>query len=248
MWLAWVSMAFAKAPEELQPGELWGYWTGWSGNAYTVPKGMFVWHPFIRSGVGLTDFWDLKFSIPGEILGPQIGTELGWSNDAIALSFETRGKTGWTFNALDYNLVPHFTAHLGDKTLFDAALTVQGQAGTKRLDTAQGSVTVENPGLKAVRPELSMDFAASDSVWIILTMRSNVAAWKDEGAQGNLGAYVAYGKDVLGFSLGLNLAVLGLKGFGEGWEQLEKDLKVELWNPPPAVPLPLPHAQIWFRL
>jgi hypothetical protein len=246
VWFA--SMAHAAAPEELTPGELWGFWSGWTGNAYTVPKGNFVFHPFIRSGVGLTDFWDLKFSIQGELFGPQLATEVGYSNDLLAASFEARGKVGWGFNALDYALTPHFSIHAGEKAMADVSLSIVGQSGTKRIQTANGAINLSQPGLKAVRPELAFDIFASDHSWFILTARSDLLGWKENGAHGTFGGYVAYGKDVFGMSLGMNIAILGLQGFGEDWDAFEQSLGADLWNPPPAVPLPLPHAQIWFRL
>jgi hypothetical protein len=247
--LWWFAVAaWAEAPETLHPGELYGFWSGWTGTAYTTPKGMVVLHPLLRSSIGVTDFWDLKASIPGELFGPQLATEVAFvQNDALALSVEARGQMGWGFNAVDYGFVPHLSLRLGDGALMDLSFGVHGQAGTERLETEQGDVILQRPGIRALRPELTFDLAANEMMWLVFTARSDLIGWDVNGPHGALGAYLAYGHDLLGFSLGLNLAVLGLEGFGEDVNALLEPFGGEI-NPPTAFPIPLPHAQLWFRM
>jgi hypothetical protein len=236
---------WAKAPEYLTAGEQWSYVDGWTGNAYTVPKSMVVLHPTVRSGIGVTDQWDLKASVLGSLFGPNLSTEVAFvENEKIATSLEARGHVGWNLDSLDYDLIPHFSAHLSDDVLFDLSFGIHGQTGTERVE----GVILSRPGVQALRPELGFEFAANESLWFILTARSDLLGWSTNGAHGVLGAYLAYGHDAIGFDLGLNLAVLGLQGFGEDVASVERELDVNIWDPPPALPLPLPMVNVWFRL
>jgi hypothetical protein len=253
--MVWWSLvaAEAKPPEFLHPGELYGYmWDGWTGTAYTTPKNTFMLHPIHRSSFGVAEFMDVKASLPGELLGPQLGIEVApVQNDKFAVSLDVRGKTGWGFDSFKYSAVPHFSAYLSEKVLLDLSLGIHGRAGSS-VDSGDTTGTagqfVPEPGLRAVRPEISMDFHLSDPLWLVLTARGNALRWEENGAQGALGGYFAYGKGALGFSVGGVLAILGLEGFGEDYSKFEQDVGIDLPNPPAAFPIPLPHAQLWFRL
>jgi hypothetical protein len=250
-WLA--VAAEAKPPEYLHPGELYGHWDGWTGSAYTTPKGSVILHPLIRSSFGAADFLDIKASFLGELLGPHLAFEAApVQNDKFALSLEARGRTNWGFEILEYGIVPHFSAYLSEKVLVDMSLGIHGRLGSvvDEGDTTgtSGLGLAPEPGLKVVRPEVSLDLKLSDPLWLILTMRGNALGWQDNGPQGALGGYFAYGKGPIGFSAGGNLAILGLEGLGEDIERAEEDLGIEFINLPAAVPIPLPHLQVWFRI
>jgi hypothetical protein len=251
MWL--VAVAEATPPEYLHPGELYGHWDGWTGTAYTTPKGSFMLHPLIRSSMGVSPALDLKASFLGELFGPHLAFEVApVQNDKLALSLEARGRVNWGFETFEYGVVPHFSTWLSEKVLLDLSVGFHGRLGsvTDEGDTTgtSGISFAPEPGLRVIRPELSMDLKLSDPLWLILTMRGNALGWQDKGPQGALGAYFAYGKGPIGFSAGGNLAILGLEGPREDVERLEEDLGVEFINLPAAIPIPLPHLQVWFRI
>jgi hypothetical protein len=143
-WLA--TAAMAKAPEGVVPGELYGFWSGWTGTAYTTPKGMVVAHPLIRSSVGVTDFWDIKAPILGQLTGPQLATEVAFvQNHTLAASLEARSKLGWGLNALDYNFVPHFSVYAGDDALIDFALSVPRRPAPSGSARARATSSSKSP-------------------------------------------------------------------------------------------------------
>lgn len=250
VWLA--TAAQAKPPELVHPGEMYGHWGGWTGTAYTTPKGSVMLHPLLRSSFGLADFVDLKLSFLGEILRPHAAIEIApVQTERFAFSVEARAGTGWGFRNVDYGVVPHLSVYASPKVLIDASVGVHGIAGGA-IDEGDTTGTSDpfrrDPGLTAVRPELSVDFHLNDPLWLVLTARGDTLAWSRTGGQGALGAYVVYGKGTLGLSGGANLAIVGLGGPNEFLARMEQDLGVNLFRLPAAFPIPLPHLQLWMRL
>ncbi|HHO53678.1 MAG TPA: hypothetical protein ENK18_23100 [Deltaproteobacteria bacterium] len=268
MYLAAMALfpAYASAPETLSLGELYGHQGGWMGNAFTTPKGMASIHPFLRSSVGVTDQIDLKASLPRLLGGPQLFVELApIQSESLAASLELHYQAPWSLVRHTLGATGHASLMLGTVVL-NASLTGRTEVGRRAvatlpvteptISTPPGEGTLlpdppdaqlEDPGTDVLRPEVGLTFRLSDPTALVLTARTNLLGWGRNGPQGALGAYVAHGSDALGLSAGLNLAVLGLAGLQRELNSVE-DVGLQPLQLPAAVPIPLPHAQIWFRL
>lgn len=237
-----MATAWAGAPETLDVGELYGSRAGWSGNAHTVPKGMAALRPFNRSAVGLTDQVDLKFGILGQALGPEAGAEvqlLGRERSDVSLSLETYNTVnGWGFQSFTTLNHVHLTVPASESVLI--TVSMMGGYGPS-VSVADGSGEFVDTVL--LQPELTIDAKVSDRVNFTGTARTAIHGWQAEVPNGVLGGIVAYGSGAIGFSAGLNLLYGGLQGpLPIGNEDAEATFESDL------VVVPLPHAQVWFRL
>ncbi|MEQ1501213.1 MAG: hypothetical protein ABMB14_03240 [Myxococcota bacterium] len=251
MFAVWLAVsAGATEAEPVHPGEFYGYFSGWTGTAYTTPRGELALHPSIRSSWGVAKFLDLKASLVGEVFKPHLGAELAFAQgDAGALSVEAKFAAPWGGGLMDYGVVPHASVHLGENLLLDASVGIHGLAGSQAAATTGSLGGVSEPGLEAVRPELSLDVHVADPTWVVLTVRSDVYGWATTRVpQGVAGIYGVYGKKAIGVSGGLNVALLGLGGVEEELATLEELGVSGVPDLPTAVPVPLPQFQLWFRI
>lgn len=274
MYLALMALApaHATAPESLSLGELYGHQGGWMGNAFTTPEGMVSIHPFIRSSVGVTDWMDLKASFPRLLFGPQVFVEVApIQSEVAAVSLELHYEAPWSLRRHTLGATAHASVVM-ETIVLNASLTARTEVGqlpllTTTTETGETSATaatstplpgtgtvVQPPdpeldasGADVLRPEIGLTFRMSDPTVFVLTARTNVLGWRRGGPQGALGAYVAHASEGLGMSVGLNLAVLGLAGLNRELESLE-EAGLQTPNLPAALPIPAPHAQLWFRL
>ena len=248
-----VAAVAEAAPESgLQPGELYGHVGGWTGNAYTVPKGSVKLHPLLRSGIGATDFLDVKVPMLGFLLGPQFATEVGFiDTDTIAVSIEPRIAMSWTGQRFDVSSAARVTLGDPQKGLFTAGFLVGHCSGCGlRLDQ-DGDGTVDTTiaqreGLYALRPELTYELVLTERSHLIVTGRTNIVQLSRGRVVGVIGAYYALVSKSLGISLGLNAGLQDITELNAYLSRVEglglREISVDV------LPIPLPHAQVWFRL
>lgn len=256
MWLGlvWVGIARAGTPETLHPGELYGQAGGWTGTAYTTPRGELALHPFVRSSFGLLRNVDIKAPLLGQIVMPQLGMEVALvQNEHLAISVEGQGQMPWGRSWVDLDLIPHTSVHLSHGVRLDLSVAFSGLTRDRTVfETAdQPGVTIHESGLRTVRPEVAFDFRLADPTWLVVTGRSDVMAWSEtETPQGTVGAYIAHGKGNIGLSAGMNLSLVGLGGVQEQLALAEEaiDERVSLPEVPDSILLPMPHFQLWFRI
>ena len=253
-WLWMVGVAVAGAPETLHPGELYGQAGGWTGTAYTTPKGELALHPFVRSSFGLLRNVDIKAPLLGQIVMPQLGMEIAIVQNArVALSIEGQGQMPWGLGWVDLDVIPHASAHLTNGVRVDLSVGFSGLTRDRTLfgNETRPGITVLESGLRTIRPEVSFDFRIADPTWLVVTGRSDVKAWSDSDTpQGAVGVYLAHGKGNIGLSVGANLALVGLGGIQQQIANAEAaiDERIGLPDVPDSVLLPLPHFQMWFRI
>lgn len=244
--LAAVSGALAAPAENVTYGEMYGHFEGWTGNAYTTDKGTVALHPFLRSSVGVTDFMDIKASILGEIGTPHLSVEVApLQNERLAASLETRYGTGWGFRHHDISTIGHFSVVTGPKVMLDASLGAHMQYGTLvSTDLGGNEIEVEGAGFHTLRPELSGTFRLGDPTHLVVTARTNALTWDQQGANGAIGTYLVWGYESFALSGGMNLRLFGTKAAEESLSlAFGQDI-----NLPAAIPVPLPHFQMWFRI
>lgn len=233
----------------LTAGELYGSFGGWSGNAYTVPKGDAMIHPLLRSGFGVADNVDLKTSFAGLILGPQVSTEITFaSNERLAASVEPRVLASWTFDALLAGVLLKVSGG-GEKVLVTGGLalsysSIHTDGADLNGDNVPDLDRVEEAGLDTLRPELTVELIVSDPSRVVLTARSNVMTYLSGGSSSAIGAYYAHGKNKLGVSAGLNIGVLDVTDINDAMATAY----IEPYFENDTAFLAAPHLQLWFRL
>jgi hypothetical protein len=245
--LAFALAASAKPSEEnLTSGELYGHLGGWTGNAYTVPKGDVMFHPLLRSGIGLSDTVDLKLPILGMLLGPSLSSEIGIRpGDKLAVSFEPRFNSAWNFGWQEYGLLGKVTFGAAQKTHFTLGVHTVYRNGYRdtNLDGTIGPNDVGNT-MTVVRPEASLEFRLTDVSRFILLGRTNVVQLSKGKVVGAFGALYALGNGPIGLSAGMNFGFLDVQGVNALW--------VQAFDQPlfgkDYVILPGPHFQLWFRI
>lgn len=256
MWmgLGLLGTAIGGAPETVHPGEFYGQSSGWTGTAYTTPRGEFALHPFVRSSFGLLKNVDVKAPLLGQVIMPQLGLEVAFvQNDHLALSIEGQGAAPWGLGWVDLGVIPHASVHLTRGVMVDLSVGIHGLTRDRAIlaTSTDPGLVLEEGGVNTVRPELSFDFRIADPTWWVVTGRSDVHSWAESGIpQGSVGTYLVHGKGAVGFSLGMNLTLLGLGGVQEQLAVAEDaiDERVSLPTVPDSLLLPLPHFQLWFRI
>jgi len=234
--LGLMALAEAKAPESLDLGELYGSRSGWTGNAHTVPKGMFKLHPFHRSAVGVSERVDLKFGLLGQLFGPQLGGEvqLVGSDDGPAVSLETFNTINWGFNAFQSLNHVHVSVPSGD-----ALITLTMMGGYGQVVDPVSDVVLDT---WLAQPEIDITVPLSE-YWAFTGMaRSGLHGWANDLPNGTVGGVFSFAQGNVGFSGGLNVLVGEYVGI---LPPLGENAEVDISAP---IVVPLPHLQLWFRL
>ncbi len=246
--LATPALAEPSSPT-LTAGELYGAFGGWTGNAYTVPEGDVMFHPLLRSGIGVAENIDLKTSFAGLILGPQVSTEITFaSNERLAASVEPRVLASWKFNMLLAGVLLKVSGG-GEKVLVTGGLelsysSIHAEGADLNGDNVPDLDSVDEAGLDTLRPELSIELIVSEPSRVVLTARSNVMTYVNGASSTAIGAYYAHGKNKLGVSAGLNVGVFDLTDINDAMETAH----IEPYFENDTAFLAAPHLQLWFRL
>ncbi len=243
--LAPVALA-APVQTNLTAGEMYGHIGGYTGNAYTAPKGGLYLHPFVRSTVGVTERIDVKISPLGWIAGPNAHLEFApIQNEDMAFSIEPGLIGVWSPVLVGYTNFFRFSKVAGNG-LFNLSLGLGGTFGNATLITGtqiNDTLVVDNTDpVNMVRPEVGYDFNLTDRSRLVVTGRTNLIGLTRGVANGSIGAMWFYGSEQIGASLGVNVMAGGLD------PESVALLNQAGMRVPAIVVLPLPHAQIWYRL
>lgn len=212
----------------LTNGEQWGPVSGWSGNAWTVAKGRWVIHPFLRSGYGVADGVDIKTSILGFIAGPNLGVEVSpIRGDVFKTSLEGHVQSLWAFDLVQWRGVLHTSTAVGP-----GLLNVNGWA-------AGVSGGLDGPTLRA-GPELGYDLHLGDKSSVVLNGRMDLLGTLRGDLSLAAGARYVYGGKTVGAAIGAEVTVFDPDVLPGPLQQYAPDA--------PTTYLPLPQLELWFKI
>jgi hypothetical protein len=230
-----LSAALAGESDVLAAGEF-------RNNAYTMEKGEYAIHPFLKSHFGVADNVDVKVPLLGDLLlGPRGSVEIGLvQNDAFAVSIEPDAYFGWRGRDYGAGATGRATLGLGEHRLnlsagvgYRHAFLVDVDPNTEgdQSETVDGYVLPVNVGF---------DLALSDRSAVRFVGSSDLNYIGSGEAGGIVGTNFNYASGPIGFSVGF--AVL-YNGAGA-------DIDIPDESPIQAntTIIPVPTAEIWFRI
>lgn len=206
--------------------------------AQTTPKGVFLFHPLLKSQFGLADHLDIKVPILGTLLGgPNVSVEYQFvDSDAVGLSIEPQLYLGWTLKNYNAGGTLHSTIAVGANRLNISAGAVYAQTYIKDTDlNTAGDQSVTTKGL-TLPINVGFDIVVNDATTLRFVVNTAVPLNGGFGAIGAFNWNHAFGDN---FRLSLGVAVLSA-GFITVPDQIAG--KVPTW----AV-LPVPTFELWWR-
>ncbi len=243
--------AIPRNAMDLTFGELYGSMPYWSGNAYTVRKGQGILRPFRRSAYGITDHVQVGSALLGWLYGFEDTAKHGanafvelapLAGKGGALSLELGGFLPW--RSLD-TPVAHGESELKGTVMASdtVAWTVGGYFGIDHY--GERAKEFQLPLEYDIQAKLEADISLGRSTMVVLSFRHDIdALYRQEVFAWGAGTHVAYAKDALGFSLGLNLERPA--GLAQG-ARAAGDAGVPSAFTSLAV-IPTPQGQLWVRL
>jgi len=234
---------------DLSHGELYGWPAYWSGNAWTMGKGKAAVRPLMRSALGVVPGVDVKSSALGWLAGPNLHLEVApVHTDTVAASIEGGGSTPW--NRLGdamyvYGEGKVSTEVAPDQLAVTGGLLVSYRRGYVDVNTEQGGGEIEFTD-RFVKPKLGVELMLGSSASLVVHGRVNAGRLVQQGLlSGGGGGYFAYGRDLLGLSIGVNIQAGQI---GTSNDPVVASLVRFFGLENELVVFPFPHAQLWFRL
>ena len=196
--------------------------------AHTLKQGEKVIHPLLPSMFGVSDSMNLKTSFLGWLGGPNISSEIGFSeSETSAMSADVIFSSSWDFSS---------ASSVGGQLNYTS-----GGPLTNRFNASAALLrnSVAGDSSLSIPISLGYDIVSSESTTIQFTGASNIGTFIDGSASGSIGAAWNKGWDSYRIRLGLTAAYLSID---EQTQEVLEEFGVDL----PSF-LPLPEFQMWWR-